>query len=304
MERIIVIGSYNADLWITGMPAIPRPGETVLGTAFHRGHGGKGSNQAVSAARLGGNVSFFARVGNDSFGSEVKELYRSVGIDTRTVKTDPEAATGAALIFIDAKAQNAIAVAPGANSNLRAADLEEAGDLFKTSRYVLTQLEIPLAIACHGARLARAAGAMAILNPAPAQPLAPDQLALFDLLTPNETEAEILTGVAVCDTATAFEAGRALRGKGVPAVIVTLGSRGCVYVADGIERHYPAPNVRAVDTVGAGDAFNGGLVYALASGRSMEEAIPFASRVAAYSVTLPGVVASLPTLNELESFFK
>ncbi|OPZ08427.1 MAG: Ribokinase [candidate division BRC1 bacterium ADurb.BinA292] len=301
MQKILVIGSYNVGLTVLGS-RIPRPGETVLGDRFDMGPGGKGSNQAITIARLGGDVTFLAKLGRDIFADDALRLFEHEGLDAKHLLFDPEAHTGAGIIFVNAEGQNAIGVAPGANYRLSTADLDAAEALFTQSRYLLMQLETPLPVVYHAIEKARAAGATVILNPAPAQPIEPRYLAKIDILTPNETEAEILTGVAVNDLPTAFEAARRLRDQGVKQTIVTLGEKGSVLVDATREAHFPAPKVRSVDTTGAGDAFNGGLVYALAAGRTIDEAIGFASRVGAYSVMSVGVVPGLPRQADLERF--
>ena len=302
MDKILVIGSYNIGLTVIG-DAIPKEGQTVLGDTFDKGPGGKGSNQAITIARLGGNVVFLARIGRDSFGKEALELFSTEHIDTEHVRIDPDAHTGAGIIFVDKNGHNAIGVAPGANYKLSVKDLEESVALFGQCRYLLIQLETPLPVVFHAVKKAKQANMKVVLNPAPAQKLEPSIYPLLDFITPNETEAEILTGIAIKDQKDAFKAGKRLVSMGVKNVIVTLGADGCVLVSNSVEKAFLPPKVKAVDTTGAGDAFNGGFVFALAQNRDVEEAIDFASKVAAYSVLTVGVVPGLPTMKDLTRHF-
>jgi ribokinase len=302
MDKILVIGSYNVGLTVIG-DAIPKEGQTVLGDTFDKGPGGKGSNQAITIARLGGNVVFLARIGKDSFGKEALELFSNEHIDTEHIQIDPDAHTGAGIIFVDKNGHNAIGVAPGANYKLSVKDLEESAALFGQCRYLLIQLETPLPVVFHAIKKARQANMKVVLNPAPAQKLEPSIYPMLDFITPNETEAEILTGIAIKDKKDAFKAGKQLVSMGVKNVIVTLGADGCVLVSNSVEKAFLPPKVKAVDTTGAGDAFNGGFVFALAQNRDVEEAIDFASKVAAYSVLTVGVVPGLPTMEDLTRHF-
>jgi ribokinase len=302
MKKILVIGSYNVGLTVIG-PKIPRPGETIMGTDFDMGPGGKGSNQAITVARLGGDVTFLAKIGGDIFGKDAMALFRREGIDTSYVTVDEATHTGAGIIFVDERGQNAIGVAPGANYRLSTDDLETCLDLFEQCDILLIQLEIPLPVVYRAVSMASAAGATVILNPAPAQKLDPEFLPMIDILTPNETEAEILSGTTVSDRKSAVEAGRVLLSLGIESVIVTLGSDGAMLVSKEERGHFPSYEVDAVDTTGAGDAFNGGLAYSLATGRSLKESIDFASRVAALSVTKVGVVPGLPRMQDIKQHF-
>jgi ribokinase len=285
------------------MPRIPGPGETLLGSNFNMGSGGKGSNQAVAIARLGGDVQLIARVGDDIFGREALSLFEREGIDGTHVYMDSHTHTGAAVIFVDEHGQNSIGVAPGANYSLTENDLDDAADLFGTSGVFLTQLEIPISIVGSAIKRAKDRGATVILNPAPACTVPREILEKVDILTPNETEVGILTNRRIGDTEDAIEAARELLESGVGAVVVTLGSKGSVLVTgDSLER-FEAYSVTAVDTTGAGDAYNGGLAYGLASGMALEDAIVLASKVAAFSVMSRGVVTGLPTLQDVKDAF-
>jgi ribokinase len=301
MDKILVIGSYNVGLTVFG-PTIPQAGETILGSRFDMGPGGKGSNQAICVARLGGNVTFLAKIGDDIFGKDAMALFSREGINTDYIKVDGSAHTGAGIIFVDKDCHNAIGVAPGANYKLSVDDIDAAAGLFEQSGYLLMQMEIPMPALYRAMEKARKASCKVILNPAPAQKLDRRHLAMVDILTPNESEARILTDVPVESVQDAIKAARMLVSQGAGAVIVTLGEKGCVLVSADAEKHFPAYKVEPVDTTGAGDAFNGGLVYALAKGRNIDEAIDFASKVAAISVTSIGCVPGLPTLKNVEQF--
>ena len=299
MNQILVIGSYNVGLTVFGA-RIPKPGETILGTHFDMGPGGKGSNQAIAVSRLGGNVRLMAKLGDDIFGTEALKLFEQENMDTRLIQTVPGIHSGVGIIFVDENAQNAIGVAGGANLRLTADDIEAASDVFTEIRFLLLQLETPVPTVFAALKKAKAHGVTTILNPAPAAPLDDELLQLVDLLTPNETEAEILTEQPVRNVNDAFSAGRLLHRRGVPKVIVTLGEQGCVLVDETTERHFPAFPVKSVDTTGAGDAFSGALVTALAESMPLQEAIVFASKAAALSVQQIGVVPGLPRREELD----
>lgn len=302
MEKVLVIGSYNVGLTILG-DRVPKLGETVIGNHFDMGPGGKGSNQAIALARLGGNATFLARIGDDFFGQEASKLFAREGLDASFIEVDPEKHTGVGLILVDKDGHNSISVAPGANYQLTPERLDQADELFAECKYVLMQLEIPLPVVYHATEKAKSHGATVILNPAPAQRIDPKYLAMIDILTPNETETETLTGQPVTDADSATEAARKLVDQGVKHVIVTLGKQGSVLVSSEQQQVFSAPKVETVDTTGAGDAFNGGLVYALAAGQSIEQAIEFASQVGAFSVTSIGVVPGLPSMDDLKKAF-
>ncbi len=303
LPRIAVIGSANTDL-VVRVASLPRPGETVVGGEFSKVGGGKGANQAVAAARAGGRVAFVAKVGDDDLGEAAITSYQAEGIDTQQVTRSPGTASGVALILIDAAGENAIAVASGANSSLSPADIETASAVIEDADIVLVQLEIPLDAVQSAVELAAAAGRRVILNPAPAQPLSDELFTQLAVLTPNETEATLLTGIEVHDVESAKEAASCLLARGVPAVIITLGSQGCVVAqandtADPI--HLPGHQVAAIDTVAAGDVFNGALAVALAEGRGLLDAAAIASAAAAIAVTRPGAQSSAPHRDEIDS---
>lgn len=295
---VIVIGSSNTDM-VVKTAHLPLPGETILGGTFFMNAGGKGANQAVAAARLGGAVTFIAKLGDDIFGREALQLFKKEGIDTDCIVVDAQHPSGVALITVDDYGENCIAVASGANAQLLPADGARAKDKIAAASMMLAQLEIPVETVAWAAAEASAAGVPVILNPAPACTLPNELYKHLHLITPNETEAEILTGIKVTDAATAAQAAAVLRGKGVKTVIVTLGAKGALVVADGIQQLVEAPVVKAVDTTAAGDVFNGALAVALAEGQDILTAVAFACRAASISVTRLGAQASAPLRSEV-----
>jgi ribokinase len=296
---IVVIGSSNTDM-VVASQKLPRPGETVLGGRFLMNPGGKGANQAVAAARLRGKVSFIARVGNDIFGQEAIKGFQAHGIDTQFISVDPDEPSGVALILVDGQGENSISVALGANATMQTGDIDQAQHLIQEADFVLLQLEIPLVVVAHAAQLASQHGTKVVLNPALAQALSDQLLASLDIITPNETEAALLTGIEVTDLDTARQAAQSLRQKGVNRVIITMGSKGAYVLSDKADQLVPSLKVKAVDTTAAGDTFNGALVVGLAEGMELIEAVSFANRAAAYSVTKMGAQASTPTRKDLK----
>ncbi|MEI7729840.1 MAG: ribokinase [Verrucomicrobiota bacterium] len=300
---IIVVGSSNTDM-IIRLDHIPKPGETILGGEFLTAAGGKGANQAVGAARAGGAVTFVARVGGDMFGEQAIAGFRHDGIGVEYVLRDQAAPSGVALIFVAKDGENSIAVASGANGKLSVADITDARSAFAGARVCVMQLETPLKTVQAAAKLAAQLGLTVILNPAPARPLPDRLLRQITILTPNESEAELLTGIAVKDPASAARAAAQLRSKGAQTVVLTLGPRGAL-VADAVGyRLIPGFKVKAVDTTAAGDIFNGALAVALAEGRSLDAAVRFANAAAALSVTKLGAQPSAPRRPEIERFIK
>jgi ribokinase len=295
--RVLVVGSYNTDLVAFG--PIPRVGETVIAERFASLSGGKGSNQAIAAARQGAAVTLCGRVGADAHGEEARHLLESEGIACDALGIDATAATGVAVVLVDQNGDNAITVAPGANARLEPGDISQREALFSEADVLLVQLEIPLATAHAALELGRRHGCINVLDPAPAQPLASELLALVDVLTPNQSEARLLAGCAADDVKQAAAVGRTLLESGSGRVILTLGAMGSVLVDAQTAWHTPAPRVSSVDTTGAGDAFNGGLAAALATGSDWLPAVQFATRVAAASVQREGVVHALPRPKDL-----
>ncbi|MHB8476875.1 MAG: ribokinase [Steroidobacteraceae bacterium] len=300
-KSIAVIGSSNTDL-IIRVARIPGPGETLLGGEFMTAAGGKGANQAVGAARSGGKVTLIARVGRDAFGDRAIAGLRRDGVDVTCVFRDKLAASGVALIFVARDGENSIAVAGGANAKLSPADVKKAAGAIRSAALLVAQLETPLATVMAAALAAARAGVPVILNPAPARGLPNRLLRLISILTPNETEAQLLTGIKVTNEAAAARACAKLRSRGVRTVILTLGARGA-YLADaGEQQLVPGFKVKAVDCTAAGDIFNGALAVALAERRNLRDAVRFANAAAALSVTRLGAQPSAPMRAEIERF--
>ena len=299
MKKIFVLGSTNTDMVIADRK-LPAPGETISGGKFMMNPGGKGANQAVAVARLAakrGACVFVAKVGDDLFGRDAAARFRAEGIDARLV-VDRRNPSGTALILVDAKGQNVISVALGANGTMSPADVKPRLKDLKGAAALLMQLETPIPTVLAAAKAAKAAGVMVVLNPAPAAKLPKELYPLIDWITPNETEAELLTGVKVKDAKSAQLAVDALKRKGVKNVAITMGAKG-VYCGN-CRRLYPAKKVKAVDCVAAGDTFNGAFVVALAEGKSCRDASAFAQKASAISVTRPGAQSSVPRRREVK----
>jgi len=298
-KKIVVIGSSNTDM-VVRTPALPRPGETVLGGEFIMAPGGKGANQAVAAARAGGEVTFIARIGDDIFGRQSLEGLVRDGIHIEHIVEDKNSPSGVALIIVGPDGENCIAVASGSNAGLAAADVRKAKAVISSADIVLLQLESPLETVQEAAGIAAAAGVPVILNPAPARALSDDILKKVAYLTPNETEAEILTGITLIKSSDLAEAAGMLLAKGMKAVLITLGANG-VYVASREKQEVvPAFKVIPVDTTAAGDAFNGALAVALAERRPLFEAARMANAAAALATTKMGAQPSLPSRRDID----
>jgi len=297
-RRITVVGSANIDLTFLAAK-LPRPGETVFGTNFYRGFGGKGANQAVAAARLGATVSFVGRVGADEFGRATREQLIREGVDVSHLLDDPERPTGTAVILVDDAGENAIVGVPGANLGLTPEDVRSASRLLEASAIVLAPCETMIETIAEAFRIAHAAGCRCVLNPAPARELPGELLSILDVIVPNESELRILTGRPAETLDDVTVAAEALRERGPRTVIVTLGPRGALVVGPDGRVHVPGLPVNAVDTSGAGDAFTGALLTYLAEEASIVEAARGANVVAARSVTRPGTQASFPRREEL-----
>lgn len=298
MGRIIVIGSSNTDMVIKSRK-LPVPGETILGGTFLMNPGGKGANQAVAAARLNGNVTFVAKTGNDVFGSQAKQLFDMEHIDTRFLIRDDKNPSGVALINVDENGENSIVVASGSNGTLAAYDINE--EVFKNDPddIFLMQLEIPVGTVEFAAQKAADKGNRVILNPAPARQLSNDLLNCLYMIIPNETEAEILTGIKVTDAETAEKAARKLYSRGVKNIVITMGGSGAFLFTPGMSKMISVVPVKAIDTTAAGDVFCGALSVALSEGSNSEDAVQFANKAAAISVTRMGAQASAPYRSEL-----
>jgi ribokinase len=299
MVRVCVVGSLNMDLVVKARH-LPRVGETVSGGTFATFPGGKGANQAVAAARLGARVAVVGRIGADPFGRRLVDELKQDGIDTAHVRVDHDAATGVAFIGVDGEGRNMIMVASGANARVRAADVDEAQNAIAGARVVLLQLEVPIEAVLHAAAMARAAGAVVCLDPAPAVPLPDTLYACVDVMNPNEVEAQILTGVEIHSIADAERAAVALRERGPRVAVVKMGDRGAFYLGPDGRGHVPAMPVKAVDTTAAGDAFAAALGVALGEGRTVADAVVFATRVAGVKVTRMGAQVGMPTRVEVD----
>lgn len=298
MRKIVVLGSTNTDMVITGKK-IPVPGETVSGGTFLMNPGGKGANQAVAVARLSakkGACSFIAKVGDDLFGRETAVRMRKDGIDAKLI-VDRREPSGTALILVDAKGQNVISVALGANGTLSPKDVAKFRKSIENAAALLMQLETPMETVVAAAKWAHAKGVPVILNPAPAVKLPGELYKCLDWITPNETEAELLTGVKVTDAKSAQKAVDVLLKRGVGHVVITMGSKGAY--CGNCRKLYPCRKVKAVDCVAAGDTFNGAFVVALAEGKCCKDAIAFAQKASAISVTRPGAQSSVPFRKEV-----
>ncbi len=299
MGRVVVVGSSNMDLSVAA-PTLPRPGETVLGHSFARGPGGKGSNQAIAARRLGAEVTFVTKLGEDRFGDELRAVFEREGLPSHGILRTRDAPTGIALIVVDDAGRNAIAVAPGANALLTPDDLTSIPGLFDGASHLLCQLETPLEVVIAAARGARRAGLTVVLDPAPARTLPDGAFALVDVLTPNQAELQELTSLPTRSLDEIETAARSLIGRGVGAVMATLGDRGSLHVDPAASVHIAAPTVRSIDTTGCGDAFAGCFVAALATGSDAHAASDLASRAGSFCATRRGVLDGLPTHADLD----
>ena len=298
-ERIIVIGSTNVDM-VVKTDKHPLPGETRLGGIFFMNAGGKGANQAVAAARMGANVTFVTKVGNDIFGEQSIAGFKKERINTDFVFVDDSSSTGTALIVVNKEGENSIVVAPGANARLLPRDIDKVHD-FEETGIILIQLEIPMETISAVVKKALVNNQKVIINPAPAQKLADELLNGLFLITPNETEASLLTGISVEDDDTAGEAARIFLKRGVKNVIITLGKKGAYFQNENVSLRINAPVVTAIDTTAAGDTFSGALAVALTEKMSWEEAIKLAVAAASISVTRLGAQASIPYRSEILS---
>lgn len=298
MSNILVIGSLNADL-VVRVSRFPAPGETISGEDLAIIPGGKGANQAVAAARQGAQVSMVGCVGDDSFGPALVQNLQSSRVDTSHVRTDP-ASTGTATIVVDAQGQNSIVLSPGANAKVSTSDVDAVS--FENAKILLLQFEIPFKTVTYAASVARQNGLRVVLNPAPARPIPDSLLANIDILIPNESELQLLTGMPVNDMESAKPAAQALLAKGVETVIVTLGSNGALLVTPEATVNIPAFNVDVVDTTAAGDAFIGGFAAALLKGSSLEDAVRYGNASGALAATKFGAQPSLPTAEDVAQF--
>lgn len=300
MKNICVIGSLNMDL-VVNVDERPKPGQTVIGSNFKEVPGGKGANQAVAMARLNGNVSMIGKVGEDGFGETLIDALKKDNVDTKYIKKT-KGFTGVALITVDKNAQNSIVVSPGANFEVKESDIDENIEAIENSDIVVVQLETPLQTIKYALNKSKQLNKYNILNPAPAAKLDDEIIKNVDLLTPNETELEILSGVSIETEADIEKAAQVMIDKGVKELIVTLGSKGSLYINKEKKLFIEANKVDAVDTTAAGDSYTGALAVALSNDKNIEEAMRFASKVGALSVMKEGAQSSLPTLADVENF--
>lgn len=292
-KKIVVIGSSNTDV-VASVSVFPKPGETIIGNEFMMNAGGKGANQAVAAARSGGDVTFITKVGNDQTANQSIQNLKNEGINTSRITKDDAKPSGVALILVNQAGENIIVVAPGSNMSLNEKDIDSAEEEINAAGVVLMQLEVPLKTVIYAAEKSYSLGKKVILNPAPAAKLPDELYPYLYMITPNETETEILTGIKVTDERTAAMSAEVLKNKGVDIVIITMGADGAYIHSDDLKTMIAAPKVKAVDTTAAGDCFNGALSVGIADKIPLDEAVLFANRAAALSVTKMGAQQSLP----------
>jgi ribokinase len=304
IPNVVVVGSCNMDIY-SWTHHLPEPGETVIGDRYWMGMGGKGANQAVSACRLGAEVSMVSRVGDDWFGQRMFETLRGYGVNCEAIRADRQAGSGVALVVVDKIPENIIVVIPGANMCITPADVDAAAGLLQAADVLLLQLEIPLETIEHALDVARQGNTFCILNPAPARPLTADILRKAHLLTPNQNEVKLLTGVPADTLEGAQAAGKALLAMGAHSAIITLGSLGALLVHPQECIYLEGTKITdAIDTTGAGDAFMGGLAVAIAEGKDLEDAARFANINGALSTRRPGAMSSMPDRLEVEAFIR
>lgn len=300
MSELIVVGSSNTDMVIKAN-RIPKPGETILGGDFFMNQGGKGANQAVAASRLGARVAFVSKLGKDIFGNQAIESLEKENINTSYVAVSQSMPSGIANIILGESGENSIVVAPGANYDLNKEDVDKAFTDLREAKMVLLQLEIPLEIAEYVISLGSSMGKKIILNPAPAYDLSDKIFSSLFVITPNETEAELLTGIKVTDEESAHKAALQLRNKGVENVVITMGSKGAYLYTNTVQKLLETSKVKAVDTTGAGDTFNGAFASALLKGMDIQQSVCFANKAAAIAVTRLGAQTGIPYQSEMEA---
>jgi ribokinase len=300
---ITVVGSLNMDL-VTYTGRMPVTGETIMGKSFRQIPGGKGANQADAIAKLGAKVKMIGCVGCDDMGNTLLEALQNDGVDVAMVKRVEGISTGIASITVDASGNNCIIVVPGANYKLSIGDLEASYEVIQNSEVVVAQLEVPIEAVKFAIKTAKQMGKLTILNPAPAIELEDEFLSNVDILVPNDTELELLSGIKVNKVGDLESAAQVLINKGVRGLIVTLGSKGCIHINKSGSKAYPAYKVSAIDTTAAGDSFIGAVAVAISEGKSLEEAISFATAVGALTVTKEGAQSSLPLREEVEAFIR
>jgi len=297
-NKIVVVGSTNMDMVVkTGH--IPKPGETVLGGTFFMNPGGKGANQAVAIARLGGDVTFISKIGNDIFGKQSTKIFDDEGVDIGGIYAEVNSPSGIALITVDDKGENSIVVAPGANASLSADNVQAAFDKYPQASVLLIQLEIPMETVEAAINYARSKSITVILNPAPMNKAVAKLLDKIDIITPNAHEAEALSNHPITDVESAIEAAKKIQQQGVKTVIITLGEEGAILLTEDEVQHIRTPKVEAIDSTAAGDVFNGAFAVALSEGKPLNKAVTFACRAAAIAVTKMGAQSSIPYRNEI-----
>lgn len=299
---ITVVGSLNMDL-VTNIKKTPKVGETTLGEGLDRIPGGKGANQAAAMAKLNGNVAMIGRVGEDEYGQILKNSLNKDGVTVKNIKVSKES-TGVALIMVNENGDNSIVVIPGANFDLTNNDIAEAIETIKESNILVTQLETPLETVKHALETAKRLNKYTILNPAPAKKLSKEIIRNIDLLTPNETELELLSGVSINNEEDILKAGKVMINQGVKELVITLGDKGALYINENTHKYFKGYKVKAVDTTAAGDSVNGAIAVALDEGKSIDEAIEFSMKVGALTVMEKGAQTSLPTLDKVLEYFK
>ncbi|MCK5674717.1 MAG: ribokinase [Spirochaetales bacterium] len=296
---VCVVGASNIDL-ISYIPRLPVEGETLHGTEFRMGFGGKGANQAVMAAKLNANVSMVTKLGDDVFGKQTLENFQNFGVNTDKIYFTKEAFSGVAPISVDSDGKNSIIIVTGANDLLSVDNIQSAKSTISSSKVLVCQMEIPVEISISALKIAKEAGVLTIFNPAPARNNLPGEIyGLIDIISPNETEVEILTGVKINSIKDAEDAGKLLVKRGVETVIITLGEKGSMLVTKDGGEYFQVDSVDALDSTGAGDAFIGSLAMSLAKGRSLSDSIIFANKIAGISVQNKGTQTSFPAISEL-----
>lgn len=301
-SKIYVIGSSNTDM-VVKSNFLPKPGETVIGDTFLMNPGGKGANQAVSACKLGADVTFITKVGNDMFGKKAVNNFKKIGIKTDYIRIDKNNSSGVAIIMVDKSGENSISVAPGANNSLTIKDVNFIEEKLKADDYVLIQLEIPKTVVEYLIEICNKLKVKLILNPAPFQKISDYHLSQVNTITPNEIETEYLSGIKVKDKETAKKASEILINKGIKNIIITMGEKGAFYKSSSFEGLIPTKKVSVIDSTAAGDTFNGALVAGLSMKMDMLTSIDFANNAATYSVTKLGAQSSAPSINDLNNKF-
>ena len=301
-SKIYVIGSSNTDM-VVKSNFLPKPGETVIGDTFLMNPGGKGANQAVSACKLGADVTFITKVGNDMFGKKALNNFKKIGIKTDYIRIDKNNSSGVAIIMVDKSGENSISVAPGANNSLTIKDVNFIEEKLNADDYVLIQLEIPKTVVEYLIEICNKLKVKLILNPAPFQKISDYHLSQVNTITPNEIETEYLSGIKVKDNETAKKASEILINKGIKNIIITMGEKGAFYKSSSFEGLIPTKKVSVIDSTAAGDTFNGALVAGLSMKMDMLTSIDFANNAATYSVTKLGAQSSAPSINDLNNKF-